>query len=137
MQNGKWNVYQRGFLDAKLVTAGAWVSVVDVSGCAAVFFYDTAGRASAAHITAGNEVDEAEEAATQAQDAMTIATIDVHTYSQTKFGQIKMGIRMELSRSIPVTYIPYTLNTSNRKARMMFSHQSGAVGSASAEAYTC
>ena len=87
-----WYVYEDGFLQASEVNYGEYSRVWDVTGCSAAFFFDTAGRASVAHLRAGEETAQAREAASQARDAGTFDSVTVYSPSLHTTRDIKNAI---------------------------------------------
>lgn len=135
---GAWDVQEGGFLKATRVSAGQYSQVSDVSGCSAIFFFNNAGQASAAHITGGDERSQGRAAAKQAKDAGTTAYVVINTYSDTKFNKIIDAITTELDGNIRSHFAKYTLNTQNRRERWSFTHQSGdRSNTVTAQKYTC
>ncbi|KAF4629438.1 hypothetical protein G7Y89_g8706 [Cudoniella acicularis] len=132
-----WYVYEGGFLAAGRVPVGQYSRVFDVSGCSAAFFFDAAGHASSAHITAGNEKAEAKEAAEQAKEAGTTDSVVIYAPTNSKSETIKTAIRGVLP-DITVVMKTYNLNTHNRNERWQFTYKAGdTTKKVKVETYTC
>lgn len=108
-------MYEGGFLEASRVTVREFSRVTHISGCSAVFFFNTVGKVSTAHVTAGKEKKEAKDAAKQAKKAGTISFVEVHTHAAHTFKMIEMAIQEVLPQT-DVEYKRYTLNTSDWNA---------------------
>jgi hypothetical protein len=120
-----WYVYEDGFLHASRVHGDEYAQVWDVTGCSAAFFFDTAGRASVAHLSAGVEPAQAREAASQARQAGTFDSVVVYSTDSLKTRDIKSAIRAVLGDSVDVFENVYRLSDLRRGESWEFTHRSG------------
>jgi hypothetical protein len=87
--------------------------------CSAAFFFDTAGRASVAHLSAGVEPAQAREAASQARQAGTFDSVVVYSPDSLKTRDIKSAIRAVLGDSVDVSENVYRLSDLRRGERYL------------------
>lgn len=120
---GDWMLFENEYCLASSVRSGDIVSVVDLSGCSAVYFFNAAGLPSAFHISAGHEAADGKAAATKVKAAgETVASVTIGAASDAKFREIRKAIQSVLTALTDAHFIEkaYTLNMNDRHARERF-----------------
>ena len=94
--NGAWELYENEWITSVKVKSGDKVNVVDLSGCSAIYFWDSASIPSVFHIFCGEEaVDSAKAAEELSEMGRNPVFVTVGAPSKTKFETIRSAIRKE------------------------------------------
>ena len=94
--NGAWELYENEWITSVKVKSGDKVNVVDLSGCSAIYFWDSASIPSVFHIFCGEEaVDSAKAAEELSEMGRNPIFVTVGAPSKTKFETIRSAIRKE------------------------------------------
>jgi len=94
--NGAWELYENEWITSVKVNSGDKVNVVDLSGCSAIYFWDSASIPSVFHIFCGEEaVDSAKAAEELSEMGRNPVFVTVGAPSKTKFETIRSAIRKE------------------------------------------
>jgi hypothetical protein len=114
-----YTVNEGSFLTKKDLIDGMTLRVDNLSGCSAVFFFDSAGKASAAHISRGTEKVEAKDAAKKAKEAGSVTAVKVYGTEKDTFiyADIVEQVRAVLGATIKISKTEYVYNAGDRTER--------------------
>ncbi|KAK7735618.1 hypothetical protein SLS53_007358 [Cytospora paraplurivora] len=136
LYDDEWWVMMGESCPASLVQAGQTISVMDISGCSGLFFFSSAGKTSAYHITAGQEASEALAAAKSAKAAGTTDYYSIYAASTTKITDIEKQVKSVLPSIKEHKKDTYTLNNKNRYERHRMDNKPGSKD-VTLSTYTC